>query len=108
MNAEKLKELLAIKDESPRCEFKLKYILSGQGKSKALDELAKDIIALANTAGRDIDDFAYLIIGAGNKPNSKGIRDHEDVRPYNYQRKTLLEIVNARSDPKIPDLIYEE
>lgn len=40
-----LRRWLAEKDETPKREFKLKYLLTGQGRSKYLDELAKDIIS---------------------------------------------------------------
>jgi hypothetical protein len=66
LNESMLRAILSQKNETPKIELKLKYVLSGQGKGKALDEIAKDIIALANTAGRHPDDYAYLIIGAGN------------------------------------------
>jgi hypothetical protein len=45
----KLKEILELKGELPRIEFKLRYELSGQNKSKNRDELAKDLLALINT-----------------------------------------------------------
>jgi hypothetical protein len=59
-----IKAWLAQKDETPRLEFKLKYVLTGPGGSKQKDELGKDIIALANTAGRAKNDVAHLLPGA--------------------------------------------
>lgn len=103
-----LKRWLALKDETPRHEFKLKYVLKGQGSSKHQDELAKDVMALANTAGRARDDYAYLIIGAGDKLKADGTRDRDDVRPYRYSRTAILSTVNARCHPPLPDLSYEE
>jgi AbiTii/Putative DNA-binding domain len=103
-----LNELLALNEELPKVEFKLKYVLSGQGKQKALDELAKDIIALANTAGRSLEDYAYLIIGAGDKLKSNGTRDYDDVRQYSYNTKTFLQIANARCNPPLSVLCYRQ
>lgn len=108
ISPDKLRELLSQKDEMPKVEFKLKYVLAGQGNNRIKDEVAKDIIALANTAGRSADDHAYLIIGAGDKLNMDGTRTREDVRQYNYCKKTFLSIVNARCAPRLPDLRYEE
>lgn len=103
-----LKRWLALKDETPRHEFKLRYTLKGPGAAKHQDELAKDVVALANTAGRTRDDYAYLIIGAGNKLRPDGTRDADDVRPYSYSRESILSTVNARCYPSLPDLSYEQ
>jgi hypothetical protein len=103
-----LKQWLAVKDETLRREFKLKYVLKGRGSGKHQDELAKDVMALADTAGRTREDYAYLVIGAGDRLRPDGTRDRDDVRPYGYTRKSILDIVNARSFPFIPDLFYEE
>ena len=103
-----LKAWLAQKDETPRLEFKLKYLLAGPGSSKHKDELGKDIIALANTAGRAQDDVAHLLLGAGDKLKADGTRDREDVRSSGYSRKTFLDIVNARCSPPLADLNYSE
>ena len=103
-----IKAWLARKNETPRLEFKLKYVLAGAGSSKHKDELGKDVIGLANTAGRAQDDVAHLLLGAGDKLKPDGTRDREDVRSFGYSRKTLLDIVNARSAPPLPDLNYTE
>lgn len=108
VEAAELKKWLAVKDETLRHEFKLKYVLKGQGNTKHRDELAKDVMALANTAGRNRDDYAYLIIGAGDKLKADGTRDRDDVRAYNYSRKSILDTVNAKCYPSLPDLSYEE
>jgi hypothetical protein len=104
----RLKKLLDLNEELPNVEFKLRYVLSGQGKNKALDELAKDIIALANTAGRSAGDYAYLIIGAGDKLKSDGTREYDDVRQYSYNTKNFLQITNARCNPPLSDLCYRQ
>lgn len=103
-----LKRWLALRDETPRHEFKLKYVLKGQGSGKHQDELAKDVMALANTAGRARDDYAFLVIGAGDKLKADGTRDVDDVGPYAYSRTAILSTVNARCHPSLPDLSYEE
>lgn len=108
ISPEKLGELLSQRDETPRCEFKLKYVLSGQSRSKMLDEIAKDVIALANTAGRRADDYAYLVIGAGDKLKADESRDCEDVRHQGYDRRVFADIVNARCTPQLADLRYEQ
>lgn len=108
LNETTLREILAQKDETPRIELKLRYVLSGQGKGKALDEVAKDIIALTNTAGRKTGDFAYLIIGAGDTLEPDGSRNREDVRQHGYAAVSFLSITNARCSPPIPDIRYEQ
>lgn len=108
VEAAELKKWLAVKDETLRHEFKLQYVLKGQGNTKHRDELAKDVMALANTAGRTRDDYAYLIIGAGDKLKADGTRDRDDVRAYGYSRKSILDTVNAKCYPSLPDLAYEE
>lgn len=108
LNESGLKELLARKGETPRIELKLRYVLSGQGKAKVLDEVAKDIIALTNSAGRKTDDYAYLIIGAGDTLKSDGTRKQQDVRQYRYEAALFLNITNARCTPASPNIHYEE
>lgn len=108
VKAADLKKWFAEKDETPKREFKLKYVLTGQGRGKYLDELAKDLIALTNTAGRSRDDLAYLVIGTGDTLRPDGTRDAEDVRPAGYDRQFFLTTANARCHPSIPDLSYTE
>lgn len=108
MDVKQLKELLSQREERPWFEFKLKYDLFGQGKGRILDEIAKDILSLANTTGRHAEDYAYLIIGAGNELSPDGSREYEDVRELGYSKGTFLDIVNARCHPQLSDLDYEE
>lgn len=108
IDAAELKEFLEKKDESPKIEFKLKYDLSGQNKNKYYDELAKDLLALTNTAGRAADDFAYLIIGAGDVLKADGTRAAFDVRPFNFKPEQFLNIVNARCNPPVQDFRFAE
>lgn len=108
IDAAKLKEFLEQKDESPKIEFKLKYDLSGQNKNKYYDELAKDLLALTNTAGRAADDFAYLIIGAGDVLKADGTRAALDARLFNFKPEQFLSIVNARCTPPVQDFRFAE
>lgn len=108
LTKEKLQELLKLKDETPRVEFKLKYELKGPNSGKNKDEMAKDILALTNTSGRTSTDTAHLILGAADKLKPDGTRDFEDVRPYNYSAEQFLKTVNARCAPAVPQLEYDE
>lgn len=107
IDAEKLKELIG-KQEGPTLEFKLKYLLTGQGKSTVQDEVAKDLTALANTVGRNPNDYGFLILGAGNELKPDKTRDKEDVRPFQFSRKNFLDIVNSACTPRLPNVEYEE
>ncbi|MBI4451272.1 ATP-binding protein [Candidatus Woesearchaeota archaeon] len=102
MTPEQLAALLA-QQEGQSLEFKLQYVLSGQGKDRNLDEVAKDIVALVNTA----KDCAYLIIGAGDELKA-GVRAAKTVKGEDYSAQRFLEIVNARVAPPITNLAYEE
>jgi hypothetical protein len=102
-----LRDYLARK-EGLRLEFKLKCELTGQNNEERNNELAKDIIALLNTAGRHANDYAYLIIGAGDKLRSDGKRDYEPLQRDQYQASQFLDIVNARCLPKVSSIYYEE
>jgi hypothetical protein len=106
IEAAELRQWLGEKDETPRREFKLKYVLAGPGNNKHKDELAKDVMSLANTAGRNREDYAHLVIGAGDKLKPDGSRDYDDVRSHGYSRKSILDTVNARCHPALPDLSY--
>lgn len=104
IDTETLRNLLS-QEESPKLEFKLSY---GQPQNMDKDEVAKDILALANTAGRSIDDWAYLIIGAGNELKPGVARDREDVRQYQHSKSAFLDVTNDRCTPPLPNLHYKE
>jgi hypothetical protein len=106
IDSTELQALLGKDDETPTIEFKLKYVLTGPDRGKFLDEIAKDLLSLVNTAGRTKDDYAYLIIGAGDKLKPGRVRDKDDVRPYGYSKQQFLNIVNARCVPPVPELNY--
>lgn len=108
IDSSQLQTFLAKDDETPNLEFKLKYVLAGPDRGKFLDEMAKDLLALINTAGKAKDDYAYLIIGAGDKLKPGRVRDKDDVRPHGYSKQQFLKVVNARCVPPVPDLNYAE
>ncbi|MBI4451384.1 putative DNA binding domain-containing protein [Candidatus Woesearchaeota archaeon] len=103
MNPQTLAGLLA-QQEGPHLEFKLQYVLEGQGKERNLDELAKDLVALVNTARGP----AHLIIGAGDELHVDGSREARSVAGEGYAAQRLLDIVNARVTPPITTLAYQE
>ena len=108
ITASDLKEMLAEK-ENLRLEFKLKYDLSGgQGAEHKRGEFAKDIVSLVNTAGRHVDEFAYLIIGAGDELQADGTRPCQSIQPGQYSEKSLLAIANANCTPELRELIVTE
>jgi hypothetical protein len=57
-------------------------------------------MALANTAGRHADDFAYLVIGTGDKLQADGTRPRKSIEPDQYSGKSLLAIVNGPCAPE--------
>jgi hypothetical protein len=103
-----IKAFLAEKEDL-RLEFKLEYDLSGgDGGERRKGEFAKDILALANTAGRDATDFAYLVIGAGDKFQADGTRPRKAIQLGAYKPASLLELVNAACTPHIGELLVSE
>jgi hypothetical protein len=95
--------------EELRLEFKLEYDLSGgAGSEQRKGEFAKDILSLVNTAGRDASDFAYMVIGAGDKIQEDGSRLHKSISPGQYTSQYLLEIVNASCVPHIKEMLTQE
>jgi hypothetical protein len=79
MTAETLRALLAHK-EGPTLEFKLEYVFVGPGGDRNRAEVAKDLLALVNTAGRGADEAAHLILGAGDELRADGTRVPKDSR----------------------------
>ena len=92
-----LRDLLS-REEDARTEFKLSYHLETK---KLRDEAAKDLISLANAAGRSPTDYAHLVIGAGDKRDSLGKRPSCDVRRFNFSAPRFLDIVNDRCTPPL-------
>lgn len=94
--------------EKLKLEFKLRYELEGQSKQPQLNEVAKDIISLFNTAGRHADDYAHLIIGAGDELRNDGTREYGAVQAGRYTERQFLDIVNSRCAPQVPSIDYQE
>jgi hypothetical protein len=74
---------LVAERESSRLESKLKLELSGgdiaDGRSL---EFAKYVLALANTAGRDVGRQACLVIGPEDELKPNGARTAEAIAPH--------------------------
>ena len=102
-----LRALLAQK-ENLRVEFKLEYRFQGQNSERDRDEVAKDLIALANTAGRHDNDYAYLVIGAGDELLKDKTRVYKLVEPGQYTARQFLDIVNERCSPNLASIEYHE
>lgn len=107
MTPGELKTLLA-RQEGLKLEFKREYQLKGQNSSHIKAEVAKDLMALVNTLGVDINEPAYLILGACDQLLADGSRAGSDVSSFGYTAAQFLEIVNNRCTPPFPDLGYEE
>lgn len=107
MTPAELKILLA-RQEGLKLEFKREYQLKGQDPSRSKAEVAKDLMALVNTLGSDINEPAYLILGAGDQLLADGSRKGSDVSSFGYTAAQFLDIVNSRCTPPIHDLRYQE
>lgn len=107
MSPAELKILLA-RQEGLKLEFKREYQLKGQNSSRIKAEVAKDLMALVNTLGADINEPAYLILGAGDQLLADGSRTGSDVSSFGYTSAQFLDIVNNRCSPPIQDLSYQE
>jgi len=89
MDKFKLKQILK-RGENPKIDFKLKLNLSTESEKK---ELAKDIIAIANSRGGR----GYLIFGIDDKTKKIiGIKD--DL----YCEEKIQQIIYNRCDPPVP------
>lgn len=89
MDADKLRKILQQR-EGPKLDYKLSMALASETHKK---ELAKDVIAIANTPGGR----GYIIIGVRDKT-----RTLEGVNPDHYPEETIQQIVQNRCDPPIP------
>jgi hypothetical protein len=95
--------------EGPALEFKRTYplwFLPGGALEQLRDEVAKDLIALANT--NTLRSPAYLILGADDALRADGSREHHDVTPQQYHLVDFRAIVNDRCEPAIEGLNYQE
>jgi hypothetical protein len=105
MTPEALLELLN-QEEGPTLEFKLEFVLDGQGRARNHAEVAKDLLALVNAAGR-AGRCAHLVLGAGNQLREDGKRTSKDSKGL-YTSSRFLQILNDKCTPLVNDLVYEE
>src|SRR5690348_12827591 len=102
MTPNQLAEILTT-NETQHHEFKLHYDLSDDGQDegkgevdkrvrKVKDEIAKDVIGLANGNGYTDIDRAYLILGAGDGLEN-GVRPRKNMRGR-FKDLQLFQIVN--------------
>src|ERR1700759_232231 len=96
---------LLTRTESHCLEFKRKY---HRHQERDVNEIAKDIISLLNSAGRHASDYAHLVIGAGDKLSEKGAREFEAITPGEYDAHFFLSVVNARCTPDVQSIEYHE
>ena len=88
MERDKMKRLLNQR-EGPKLDYKLMMPLSSETHKK---EIAKDVIALANTPGGR----GYIVIGVRDKT-----REIEGVNPDDYPEEKIQQIIQNRCDPPI-------
>lgn len=89
MNNHKLETLLK-RGESPKVDFKAEFHMKSEQQKR---ELAKDVIALANTKGGR----GYLIYGVEDK--SKSI---VGIDPSLFTEESIVQVINTRVYPPIP------
>jgi hypothetical protein len=110
MNTEQLKELLR-KPEGLKFDFKQKLSMVDSSdnsmKAKFQDEFVRDILALVNGNIGTAGETAYLIVGAEDKLKSDGTRELHDCSHLELPPKEILQKVNARCNPPIPDVQCE-
>src|SRR6266404_1217896 len=94
---------ILLRDEDERTEFKITY---SNKTDRDRDEVAKDLVALANAAGRTSKDFAYLVIGAGDERDVSGNRPTQDVQSSDYSARSFRDIVGSRCTPPL-ELLFE-
>lgn len=83
-------ELLLNRGESPKVDFKAEFHLKNEHEKK---ELARDIIALANTKGGR----GYLIYGVADKT-----KEILGIEPKLFKEETIVQVINTRVYPPIP------
>jgi len=103
---------LLIQDESPILDFKREIHRIDDDnqnvRKQAIDELIRDIIALANANTVFAGETAHLIIGVADKKDANGKRELFDIGEHDLSASRILDIVNAACDPKIENLTCYE
>ena len=103
------------RSEDPAIEFKRQHnadmLSTKKQNSDAKEknaELLRDILSLANgsitTAGR----FAYLIVGAEDKPGSDGVRKLHSITRSVGAARDLLNMINENCNPRLPLLYIDQ
>ncbi len=116
MTPDELREIIQL-DEGPKLDFKREYNLQKTPPSEAdknewrqyrevkWNELAIDLMALANGSYWTVDQTAYLIIGVADEPSSDGTRELFDTSYLDeITEKSLLEMIEKRLTPPIRDI----
>ncbi|MEI7847873.1 MAG: hypothetical protein WCK35_18880, partial [Chloroflexota bacterium] len=107
MNTQILAGLLR-ETERPDLEFKSEWYriddTNQNIQEAARHEMVKDILALVNGVPNKAAEPTYLIIGAADKIDENGERPVFDIDPSVINRKTILDIVDSHSNPRIPNL----
>jgi hypothetical protein len=102
---------LLTQDESPVLDFKSEiHRIDDENQNvrkQAIDELIRDILALANANTVFAGEIAHLVYGAADK-KVNGKRELFDVGEHRLSASRILDWVNAACDPKIENLSCEE
>jgi len=92
MNTNKLEALLN-RGENPKIDFKAEFHLVTELHKR---ELARDVIALANTKGGR----GYIIYGVEDK--TKKVLG---IEPSSFKEETIVQVINTRAYPPIPIIV---
>lgn len=103
---------LLIQDECPILDFKREIHRIDDDnqniRKQAVDELIRDVIALANANTVFAGETAHMIIGAADEKDADGKRELFDVGNHYLSASRILDIVNAVCEPKIENLTCDE
>jgi hypothetical protein len=107
----KLRELLS-QDESPNLDFKKEIHDIDNPNSyiqqQAIDELVKDVIALANGNAVFAGETAHLVFGANDTKDESGKRPISDIGNHRLTASRILDIVNSACEPKIENVTCDQ
>jgi hypothetical protein len=119
MELDKFEELI-LKNESPKLEFKqfyklsLKYlpeidgIIQKEIKTNQEKEIIRDIIAITNGSETTASEPAYLLIGVDDTLDENHKRALFDTSDLAINEFLILNMVNGKCNPPIPDLKVEQ
>ncbi|MCY1704303.1 AlbA family DNA-binding domain-containing protein [Deinococcus sp. SL84] len=93
-------QALKSQDESNWHDFKVGLFPSKGGRNKGVDDLRKDIVALANTSGGPYDGYGYIIFGVQDKTwTPVGIRPEDQYRSVDALRNTIVPLAQKTISP---------